>query len=146
VGLDPTLDFTPVITIGRAGWYGFRMSQEAFSVLCSYTSIIQKFLEEESVKYGSILLGAQEVLEFRRSWGRNLIVTASNTDSSEKVTMAKSTIDGFVKVIPLINYVTTKYMSYQSDAMSLFASLYKTVISHLSPDFLMSAPVVQNTH
>jgi hypothetical protein len=146
VGLDPTLDFTPVITIGRAGWSGFRMSQEAFSVLCSYTSLIQKFFEEESGKYGSILLGAQEVLEFRRSWGRNLIIIASNTDPSEKVTMAKSTFDGFVKVIPLINYVTTKYLSYQSDAMSFFASLCKTVKSHLSPDFLMSAPVVQNTH
>jgi hypothetical protein len=30
--------------------------------------------------------------------------------------------------------------------MNFFASLYKTVKSHLSPDFLMSAPVVQNTH
>jgi hypothetical protein len=145
VGLDPTLDFTPVITIGRAGWSGFRISQEEFSVLCSYTSIIQKFLEEESGKYGSILLGAQEVLEFRRSWGRNLIVIASNTNSSKKVTMAKATFDGFVKVIPLINYVTTKYMSYQSDAMSPFASLCKTVKSHFSPDFLMSAPVLQKS-
>jgi hypothetical protein len=32
-------------------------------------------------------------------------------------------VDGFVKVIQLINYVTTKYMSYQSHAMSFFASL-----------------------
>jgi hypothetical protein len=74
-----------------------------------------------------------------------LIIIASNTDPSEKVTMAKSTFDRFVKVILLVNYVTTKYMSYQSDAMSFFASLCKTVKSYLSPDFLMSAPVVQNT-
>jgi hypothetical protein len=30
--------------------------------------------------------------------------------------------------------------------MSFFASSCKTVKSHFSPDFLMSAPVVQNTH
>jgi hypothetical protein len=125
VGLDPTLDFAPVITIGRAGWSGFRMSQEAFSVLCSYISLIQKIHEQESGKYGPILLGAQEVLVFRRSWGRNLIIIASNTDPSEKVTMAKSTFDGFVKVIPLTNYAMTKYMSYQNDAMSFIASLCK---------------------
>jgi hypothetical protein len=63
-----------------------------------------------------------------------------------RVTMAKSTFDGFVEVVPLINHVTTKYMSYQPDEMSFFASLCKTVKSQLSPDFLMSAPVVQNTH
>jgi hypothetical protein len=125
VGLDPSLDFTPVISIGRAGWSGFRMSQEAFSALCSYTSIIQKIFEEESGKYGSILLGAQEVLVFRRSWGRNLIIIASNTDPVEKVTIAKSTFDGFVKVIPLTNYVMTKYMSYQKDEMIFFASQCK---------------------
>jgi hypothetical protein len=145
-GLDPTLDFTPIITIGRVGWSGFRMLQQAFSVLCSYNSLFQKIFEEESGKYDSILLGAQEVLEFRRSWRWNLIIIASNTDPSEKVIMAKSTFEGFIKVIPLMNYLMTRYMSYHFDAMSFFASLFKTVKSHLSPDFLMSAHVVQNTH
>jgi hypothetical protein len=114
--------------------------------LYSYNSLIKKILEHESGKYGSILLGVQEVLEFRNSWGKNLIIIASYTHPTEKLTMAKSTFDGFVKVIPLINYVATKYVLYKFDAMIFFASLCKTVKSHLTPDFLMSAPVVQNTH
>jgi hypothetical protein len=124
VGLGPTLDFAPVITIGRAGCSRVRMSQEAFSVLCSYVSLIQKILEQESGKYDPILLGVQEVLVLRRSWRRNLII-ASNTDPSEKVIMVKSTCDGFVKVIPLTNYAMTKYMLCQNDAMIFFVSQCK---------------------
>jgi hypothetical protein len=45
-----------------------------------------------------------------------------------------------------MSFDTTQYVSYQTDAMSFFALLCKAVKLHLSPDFLMSAPVVQNTH
>jgi hypothetical protein len=103
------------------------ISDEAFSVLCSYTSLIQKNFEEESGKYGSILLGAQVTQSFSscEAFGEGTWSLFCNNDPSEKVTMEKSPIDGFVKVIPLINYVKTKYMSNQNEATSFFASLYK---------------------
>ena len=145
IGLDPALDFTPVITIGRAGWSGIRMSVETFSVLCSYGNPLLGYFDDTSAKKDPLLLSAQEILEFRKNWGKNLIVVASNIDNAEHVTLAKTSWEGFVKIIPLLQHMVQKYESYQADAMEIYQALVKAVKPQLTADFLMSNPVVQNT-
>ena len=145
IGLDPGLDFTPVITVGRAGWSGIRMTAETFSVLCSYGIPLLGYFEDQGQKKDPILLSSQEMLEFHKNWGKNLIVIGSNMDSSEKVTLAKTSWEGFVKIIPLMQHLIEKYESWQTDAMEIYQALVKSVKSQLSPDELMSNPVVQNT-
>ncbi|KAF4526694.1 hypothetical protein B566_EDAN010124, partial [Ephemera danica] len=141
IGLDPALDFSPVITIGRAGWSGIRMAVETFSVLCSYGNPLLGYFDDTAAKKDPLLLSAQEMLEFRKNWGKNLIVVASNIDNAEHVTLAKTSWEGFVKIIPLLQHMVQKYESYQADAMEIYQALVKAVKPQLTADFLMSNPV-----
>ncbi|KAF4522359.1 hypothetical protein B566_EDAN011080, partial [Ephemera danica] len=145
IALDPGLDFTPVITIGRAGWSGIRMTAETFNVLCSYGIPLLGYFEDQGQRKDPILLSSQEMLEFHKNWGKNIIAIASNLDSSEKVTLAKTSWEGFVKIIPLMQHMIQKYESWQTDAMEIYQALVKSIKSQLSPDELMSNPVMQNT-
>ncbi|KAF4528409.1 hypothetical protein B566_EDAN013347 [Ephemera danica] len=63
IGLDPALDFTPVITIGRGGWSGFRMSVETFSVLCSYGNPLLEYFDNTATKKDPLLLNAMEIYQ-----------------------------------------------------------------------------------
>ena len=121
------------------------MSVETFSVLCSNGNPLLAYFDDTVSKKDPLLLSAQEMLEFRKNWGKNLIVVASNLDSAEKVTLAKTSWEGFVKIIPLLQHLVQKYESYQTDALEIYQALVKAVKSQLAPDFLMSNPVVQNT-
>lgn len=144
VGLDPAADFQPVITLGKPGWSGFRMSLESFTELSTVIPYINDYFKNPSEQLPSIHLSAIDDIEFRRGWGRPVICITNKIDGSVKVSLAQTSWEGLVKLMPLLALVTSNFTASQADALAVFVGLSQRLKACLPDPVLEALPIIDN--
>lgn len=135
VSLDPASDFAPVVTIGRTGWSGIRLSPEVFLELTKRSATITKYFEGETSE-DHVMLSFLEKVEFHNQWGKRLICINTSLDKGELVFLAKSTWESLVTLFDCILHVVNVMSDWQYDVMNLYVMLAKRVKDELPQELL----------
>jgi hypothetical protein len=144
IAMDPNDDFFPVVTIGKPGWSGYQISLDAFGNLVKNVQFINDYFNNPSDNYASLQLSASDMVTFRKNWGKYLICISNVLDSSLQVTIAKSTWDGLVEILPLLTDVVNMYQRWQGEAMLMFIALAKRLRKCLPSTTVMNLPIVDD--
>lgn len=144
IAMDPDDNFFPVITIGKPGWSGYQLSVETFECLVKNVQFISDYFNNPSEEYTTLQLSASDLVTFRKNWGKHLICISNVLDSSLQVTIAKSTWDCLVDILPLLTDVMNMYQRWQSDAFYLFVALAKRLKQCLPSTTVMNLPIIED--
>jgi hypothetical protein len=145
ISMDPNDDFFPMITIGKPGWSGYQISVEAFRNLVKNVPFINDYFNNPTDHCPSLQLSASDVVTFRRNWGKHLICVSNILDTTVQVTIAKSTWDGLVDLLPLLTDVVDMYQRWQGNAMLMFIAIAKRLRKCLPSTTVMNLPIVDDT-
>lgn len=134
LALDPSLDFQPVITVGKPGWSGVRLTLDAWLTLRGMADNISKFFNGEldaSLYTNSIVqLGSTEKISFKHNWGKNLLQISEGQEHDSlinNVTIAKTTWDGLLNILPCINHELVNLEMWQPILLELFVTYVKKI-------------------
>lgn len=145
ISLDPTSDFSPIITIGRPGWSGYQLTPETFKVLCEYAEYIDDYFAHPALQRQYVPISSCDKVEFRKSWGKDLIAITNTLDCDVKVTIAKTTWEGLKRLFPLVKHTLDLYDQWQVDAMLVFMAFAKHLKDNLPQDVFPPGTIVQNS-
>jgi hypothetical protein len=144
VSMDPDEDFLPIVTIGKPGWSGYRLSMECFHILVQNIQYINTYFDNPTDNYGPLHLSATETVEFRKNWGKHMIYIINKLDNTIKLCMAKPTWNGLVDVMPLLIHILGIYERHQNDAMQVFIGMATRLKQCLSPSTVSALPIVED--
>jgi hypothetical protein len=143
IALEPNDDFYPIITIGKPGWSGYQFTFETFGCLVKNVEFINDYFNNPTEEFSSIQLSSADMVSFRKNWGKHLICISNVLDPALQVTIAKSTWDCLVDILPLLMDVLNMYKRWQSDAFYLFVALAKRLKQCLPSTVVMNLPIVE---
>lgn len=145
IAMDPAEDFHPVVTIGKAGWSGFRLDSEALDILMQNLDYINDFFNTPSVFASPLHLNAVDSIEFRRNWGKQILCFSNKMDTQFKVCIGKPTWEGFLEILPLLHQVKCMYKRWQSDALAVFIGICKYMKNCLPAAVIEKLPIVEDS-
>ena len=94
LGLEPALDFEPILQLHKPGFEGLRISSATWHELMKASPYISSYFNGEmraERMREELLLSNLEKVQFRQQYGRHLISISSVLDDKKEVVLAEAT-------------------------------------------------------
>ena len=132
LGLEPALDFEPVVHLHKPGYDGMRMSRGVWEeLLKASTHISSYFKNEVRNDQKEIMLSHVDKVQFRQQYGRNLISISTMLDEKKEVVLAEATWYRLMELQPLIAHSLAIMTTWQSEALEMFTSFARALKARL---------------
>ena len=132
LGLEPALDFEPVVHLHKPGYDGMRMSRGVWEELMKASTHISNYFQNEGHNdQNEIMLSHVDKVQFRQQYGRNLISISTMLDDKKEVMLAEATWCRLLELQPLIAHCLAIMTTWQSEALEMFTSFARAVKARL---------------
>ena len=135
LGMDPGLDFEPIVHLHKPGFEGMRMCCASWHELMKVAPHISSYFKGEmraERARDDLFLSNLEKVQFRQQYGRYLISISSTMDDKKEVVFASATWYRLLELSPLINHCLAMFITWQSEVMELFTSCVRAAKSKIS--------------
>lgn len=139
LGLDPTLDFQPVVNLYKAGFPGVKFESYAFDELCNNADFIRNYLQGAAANdSGQLQIADTIIMKFTTCFGKPAVdfISAIGTEKQQNVLITVETWMHIYDMLPLLRRVFHSL----ANAAAHVGKLYADILSYTQTNNRLQHP------
>lgn len=133
LGLDPVLDFQPVVNLYKAGFPGVKFASHAFDELCHNADFIRNYFQGVAAESGQLQISDTIIMKFISCFGKPAVefISDGETDNERRVVLTVETWLHIYDMLPLLRRVFHSL----AEAASHVSKLYSSIVDHTNTNY-----------
>ena len=136
LGLDPSLDFEPVVNLYKAGFPGVKFEAHAFDELCNNADFVRNYFQGAAVESGQMQISNNIIMKFTSCFGKPAIEFIKHMESENERSVV-ITADTWLYIYDMIPLLRRVFLTLTNASASVNL-LFKNILDHTTNNYRLA--------